>query len=377
MQKNLSVEATGESEKPAYAALAAKIKEFGVNLGFSAVGITDAAVRRDAGRRLARWLDRACHGRMDYMAKNVDLRLFPEKLFPEVRSVVSVRLPYLPASAGAGECALTHPEVAAVARYAQGRDYHKVVRRRLQSLADAIRREIGVSGLGAPFVYRAFSDSAPVMEVEFACRSGIAWRGKHSLSVSREGSWHFLGELYTSLPLPPDAPAENRCGRCRRCIDACPTRAIGESGEVDARVCLSYLTIEWRGAIPIELRRALGNRIYGCDDCQLVCPWNRFAKTGDAAFTAQSELTGARLVDLFAWSEADFDARFSGSPIRRIGYECWLRNVAVALGNAGDAPEIRAALAARADDSSPLVREHVRWALDSFSIPFPVRPSLC
>ncbi|MDR1367816.1 MAG: tRNA epoxyqueuosine(34) reductase QueG [Candidatus Accumulibacter sp.] len=363
MQKKISAEPAGESGELDYAALTMKIKEFGRKLGFSAVGIAKAVVRRDAKQRLARWLDRGDHGRMDYMAKNVDLRLFPEKLFPEVHSVISVRLPYWPAGAVPEEYALTRPEIAYVSRYALGRDYHKVVRSRLRRLANEIRREIGVSQRGLPFVCRAFSDSAPVMEVEFACCSGIAWRGKHSLSVSREGSWHFLGELYTSLPLLPDPPAENHCGRCRRCVDACPTGAISESGEIDARLCISCLTIEWRGAIPVGLRRSFGRRIYGCDDCQLACPWNRFTKFGDAAFAVREGLDAARLVDIFAWSEAEFATRLSGSPIRRIGYESWLRNIAVALGNADETPKIRASLAARADHPSPLVREHARWAL--------------
>ncbi|MDR2506872.1 MAG: tRNA epoxyqueuosine(34) reductase QueG [Candidatus Accumulibacter sp.] len=346
-----------------YAALAEKIKNFGLKLGFSAVGITGAELPDTVAGRLFQWLEGGCHDQMDYMAKRADFRSYPKKLFPELRSVISARLPYWPATAVSGEWVLAHAGLAYVSRYALGRDYHRVVRRRLRALADEMRREIGAVSPEIPFAYRAFSDSAPVMEVEFARLSGIAWRGRHSLSLSREGSWHFLGELYTSLPLPADRPAENLCGRCRRCVDACPTRAIDDSGQVDARLCISCLTIESDGPIPVGLRRLIGNRIYGCDDCQLCCPWNRFAKSGDSSFTARGALDGAALVELFSWDAYEFENRLLGSPIRRIGHERWLRNIAVALGNAGDVPGVRAVLRTRLNDPSALVREHVRWAL--------------
>jgi epoxyqueuosine reductase len=246
-----------------------------------------------------------------------------------------------------------------ISRYARGRDYHKVVRGRLQKLCDRIEAEAG------PFGHRVFADSAPVMEVELAAKAGIGWRGKHTLLLSREaGSWFFLGEVYTSLPLPPDAPAGEHCGTCTKCIDVCPTQAIRGPYQLDARRCISYLTIELKSSIPEEFRPLIGNRVYGCDDCQEVCPWNSFAQvTREPDFSVRNGLDRATLVELFAWSEREFDERMAGSPIRRIGYERWLRNLAVGLGNAPTTPEVVAALRARADHSSALVREHVAWAL--------------
>jgi len=246
-----------------------------------------------------------------------------------------------------------------VARYARGRDYHKLLRTRLQKLCDRIRAEAGA------FAYRVFSDSAPVMEVELAAGAGIGWRGKHTLLLSRDaGSWFFLGEIYCDLPLPVDGPAGEHCGRCTKCIEICPTQAIRAPYRLDARRCISYLTIEHKGAIPQELRAPIGNRVYGCDDCQLVCPWNGFAKpSAEEDFGARNGLDAASLVELFGWSAEEFDARMRGSAIRRIGYERWLRNLAVGLGNAPGSPEVVAALRARRDDPSPLVREHVEWAL--------------
>jgi len=246
-----------------------------------------------------------------------------------------------------------------VARYARGRDYHKVIRARLRKLCKRIESEAG------PFGHRVLCDSAPVLEVELAVKAGIAWRGKHTLALSRDsGSWFFLGEIYTSLPLPPDSPAAEHCGTCERCIEICPTRAIRGPYRLDARRCISYLTIEHKSAIPEDLRPLIGNRVYGCDDCQLVCPWNRFARlTAEADFLPRNRLDRATLVELFAWSEEEFERRLRGSPIRRIGYERWLRNLAVGLGNAPTSPEVVAALRARENHSSALVREHVRWAL--------------
>ncbi len=254
---------------------------------------------------------------------------------------------------------LNNPDAAYIARYALGRDYHKVLRGRLQQLADRISAEVGEHH------YRVFTDSAPVLEVELATKSGLGWRGKHTLLLNREhGSWFFLGEIYTDLPLPIDAPESDHCGSCHACIDVCPTAAIVAPYQLDARRCISYLTIELKGAIPEEFRPLMGNRIYGCDDCQLVCPWNRFAQTAELAdFSVRNGLDSAGLIELFAWSETDFNDRLAGSAIRRIGHERWLRNIAVALGNAPSSAATLAALNARVDHPSALVREHVGWAL--------------
>ncbi|MFC5300479.1 tRNA epoxyqueuosine(34) reductase QueG [Azospira restricta] len=341
-----------------WAALAARIKDWGRELGFAEVGIARADPS-EAVPGLMRWLEQGRHGVMDYMAKHAPLRADPAALHPGTTTVVTARLPYWPDAADAASV-LADGALAYVSRYALGRDYHKTIRSRLQKLADRIRGELPE---GTDFNYRAFSDSAPVMEVEFARLAGTAWRGKHTLSLTRGGSYHFLGELYTDLPLPPDAPIAEHCGSCRACLDICPTQAIVAPYEVDARRCISYLTIELDGAIPEALRPLLGNRIYGCDDCQLVCPWNRFATVGDPDFAPRHGLDAATLAELFAWSEAEFEQRLQGSPIRRIGHERWLRNLAVALGNAPATAATVAALEARDDHPSPLVREHVAWAL--------------
>lgn len=338
-----------------YAALAARIKNLGRELGFAAVGIAKADVSA-AAPRLQQWLAQGRHGDMDYMARHAPLRSDPQALVPGTLTVVSAAIDYLPSAADA-PTTLADGEKAYVSRYALGRDYHKVVRNRLQKLAQAIADTIG------PFGYRVFSDSAPVMEVEFASQSGLGWRGKHTLLLSRQGSWRFLGDIYTDLPLPPDPPMEEHCGSCSACIDACPTGAIVAPYEVDARRCISYLTIELAGPIPEELRPLIGNRIYGCDDCQLCCPWNRFARLGDPDFAVRNGLDAAGLIDLFAWTEEEFNERLAGSPIRRIGHERWLRNIAVALGNAPTTDSVVEALHKRADHPSPLVREHVAWAL--------------
>ena len=339
-----------------YSDLATRIKAWALELGFEAAGIADADLSA-AEPRLMQWLSQGRHGEMEYMARHGALRARPSELRPGTLRVISCRLPY---SSG------TEPELSAehavISRYARGRDYHKVVRARLQQLCDRIAAEVGEFG------YRVFSDSAPVMEVELARKSGLGWRGKHTLLLDRTGSWFFLGEVYTDLPLPvtinEDSPAEEHCGTCRRCIDACPTGAITAPYELDARRCISYLTIELKGAIPEELRPLIGNRVYGCDDCQAVCPWNGFARPGGIAdFAPRHGLERSRLVELFAWSEAEFDERTRGSAIRRIGYERWLRNLAVGLGNAPSSREVMAALRARADHPSALVREHVLWAL--------------
>ena len=337
-----------------YAALAARIKHWAKDLGFQAVGIADtdlAAVEN----RLSEWLGKGWHGEMDYMARHGALRARPAELVPGTLRVISCRMDYLQPGEEAGD----DPLLACISRYARGRDYHKVLRARLQKLCERISADAGEFG------YRVFADSAPVMEVALAAKAGIGWRGKHTLLLSREaGSWFFLGEIYTSLPLPADAPASEHCGSCTKCIDICPTQAIRAPYQLDARRCISYLTIELQGSIPVDLRPLIGNRVYGCDDCQAVCPWNSFARpSAEPDFAVRNGLDRASLVELFAWSAEQFDARMAGSPIRRIGYERWLRNLAVGLGNAPASPKVTAALRARADHPSALVREHVSWAL--------------
>ena len=342
--------------------LAAQIKQWGRELGFAAVGITDGDLAAaEAG--LEAWLAQAYQGEMDYMAAHGTKRSRPAELVPGTRRIISARMDYFPPAAADSYVVLNDPDAAYVSRYALGRDYHKVLRNRLQTLAERITAAAGAHR------FRVFTDSAPVLEVELARKSGLGWRGKHTLLLDRDhGSWFFLGEIYTDLPLPVDAPESDHCGTCRACLDACPTGAIVAPYRLDARRCISYLTIELKGAIPIELRQLVGNRIYGCDDCQLACPWNRFARTAALPdFAIRNGLDDARLVALFAWSEADFNERLAGSPIRRIGHERWLRNLAVALGNAPPSPAIRAALATRLDHPSALVREHVAWALQRHS----------
>lgn len=344
--------------------LADDIKQHAARLGFAACGIARADVDADSTARLQRWLAAGRHGDMDYMAKHAALRADPRTLLHDALSVISVRLPYWP-QAGIEQTPASS-NAYNISRYAFGRDYHKSVRQRLQKLGEFIQHRLRekFGETDAPlFSFRACTDSAPVMETEFAQRAGVGWRGKHTLTLAREGSWHFLGELFTNLPLPVDLPAENHCGRCQRCIDACPTKAIIAPFELDARLCISYLTIELPGAIPVELRPLIGNRIYGCDDCQQYCPWNRFAKTGDPDFAVRNNLERAPLSALFAWNEDEFLQRLAGSPIRRIGHERWLRNIAVALGNAPQEAETTRALISRANDNSMLVREHVSWAL--------------
>lgn len=338
-----------------YGLIAREIKDLGAGLGFSGIGIARAELGA-AADRLRDWLAAGRHGEMDYMARHADLRADPPALVAGTLTVISARLDYLPAAADSA-ATLADGERAYISRYALGRDYHKVVRGRLQKLAQALGERIG------PFGYRVFSDSAPVMEVEFASRTGIGWRGKHTLLLSRQGSWHFLGEIYTDLPLPPDAPSPAHCGQCTACLAACPTGAIVAPYEVDARLCISYLTIELAGAIPESLRPLVGNRIYGCDDCQLCCPWNRFARMGDREFAVRHGLDAAPLTELFAWGPGDFEERLAGSPIRRIGHERWLRNIAVALGNGPATPAAVAALSSRSGHHSALVRDHVAWAL--------------
>jgi epoxyqueuosine reductase len=345
-----------------YKALTLLIKEWGRALGFQAVGICDTALH-DSEAHLIKWLANGYHGEMDYMAKHGVKRSRPAELVPGTLRVISIRMNYYPPNAKDAWEVLQDGSRAFISRYALGRDYHKVLRNRLKMLAAKLRAEIG------DFNFRVFTDSAPVMEVELARKSRLGWRGKHTLLLSREqGSWYFLGEIFTDLPLPVDAPSdaseENHCGTCTRCIEICPTQAIIAPYQLDSRRCISYLNIELKGSIPPDLRPLIGNRIYGCDDCQLICPWNRFVQPSiETDFLVRHGLDDVLLTELFSWDEITFKEKFSGSAIYRIGYEQWLRNIAVALGNAPKSSDVLAALQTRVQDPSPLVREHVEWAL--------------
>ena len=336
------------------------IRSWASDLGFDQTGITGIDLSADEQRLLA-WLNDGRHGEMQWMARHGVRRSRPDELIPGTVSVISVRMDYFPATAHDADAVLAQPELAYISRYALGRDYHKLLRNRLQRLADRIEREVG------PFNYRCFSDSAPVLEKPLARNAGLGWIGKHTNLINRSaGSWFFLAEMYTDLPLSTDIPmTEEHCGTCDACLRACPTGAITGPFQLDARLCISYLTIEHPGAIPEPLRAAMGNRIYGCDDCQLVCPWNRFAKpTRTTDFEPRDGLDESRLSDLFTMDGDTFERFFAGSAIRRIGHERFLRNVAVALGNAPSSMETLSALRARQHDSSALVREHVQWALE-------------
>jgi epoxyqueuosine reductase len=327
-------------------------------LGFGELGVTSIEIPEDE-RNLLRWLEAGFHGDMEYMQRHGTMRSRPQELVPGTVRVISVRMDYWPDAAAAAEETLADGMLGYVSRYAVGRDYHKIMRGALAKLAEEVRRRVG------PFGYRVCVDSAPVLEKALARNAGLGWIGKHTNLIARDaGSWFFLGEILTDLPLPVDEPASAHCGTCQACIPACPTQAIVAPYRLDARRCISYLTIEHKGAIPEELRGALGNRVYGCDDCQLVCPWNKFARAAaHPDFKVRHGLDRARLPELFAWTERDFDERMRGSAIYRIGYERWLRNIAVALGNAPAEEEVLGALEERREDPSELVREHVRWAL--------------
>ena len=344
--------------------LADRIKDWGERLGFQQLGISDIALHEQE-QRLQEWLARGFHGEMSYMERHGRRRSRPAELVPGTVRVICARLDYLPGAARPLREVLDEPQRAAVSRYALGRDYHKLMRKRLQKLASRIEEAIG------PFGYRVFVDSAPVLEKALAEKAGLGWIGKHSIVLNRRaGSWFFLGEIYIDLPLPVDAPGVNHCGACRRCIEACPTGAIVGPYQVDARKCISYLTIELKTSIPEALRPQIGNRIFGCDDCQAVCPWNRFAQPGEEAdFAPRNGLDDKTLIELFAWSEEEFLRRTEGSALRRTGYTGWLRNIAVALGNvdgaaAEDLQAVTKALQARSGHPSALVREHVEWALE-------------
>lgn len=343
---------------PDYVALAARIRAIAREFGFQRCGISGIELAQDEAHLLD-WLAQGLHGSMDWMARHGELRARPNDLLPGTVRVISVGLDYGRRDDEDAWITLADGERAYVARYALGRDYHKLMRQRLQRLAERLAEVVG------PFGHRVFVDSAPVLERALARNAGLGWIGKHTCLIDKDGgSWFFLGEIYVDLPLPVDTPATAHCGTCTRCIDICPTQAIIAPHRLDARRCIAYLTIEHEGAIPIELRPAIGNRIFGCDDCQLVCPWNKFAqRTDEPDFRARNELDRASLSQLFAWDEAEFLQRTEGSAIRRSGHERWLRNIAVALGNAPATPEVIAALRTRSEHASEVVREHVAWAL--------------
>ena len=336
---------------------AADIKAWGNELGFQEISITDVDLSEHEPH-LKAWIAKNYHGAMSYMAENHDKRCHPEQLVPGTIRVICARMDYAKDSQDS-LASMENTGKAYVSRYARGRDYHKLIRKRLQKLATRIKEEAG------PFGYRAFVDSAPVLERALAEKSGMGWIGKNTMLINKKaGSWFFLGELFTDLPLPVDAPDTDHCGTCSACLDVCPTKAFVAPNQLDATRCISYLTIELRSPIPLEFRKPIGNRIFGCDDCQLVCPWNKFSKNSDEKdFTPRHSLDDAQLVDLFAWSERDFLNRTEGSAIRRIGYDCWLRNIAIALGNAPTSKVVVAALNSRLNNVSEMVNEHITWAL--------------
>lgn len=344
---------------PTHTALADKIKDWGAELGFQQVGITNTDLE-SAESHLQKWISKGFHGDMDYMHKHGLKRSRPDLLLPNTISIISVRMDYLPETAEQINSVLDNPLSAFISRYALGRDYHKILRNRLQKLASKIENEIGSFG------YRAFVDSAPVLERAIAEKAGLGWIGKHSNLINRKaGSWFFLGEIYTDIALPEDQPSSAHCGQCKACLDICPTQAIVAPYQVDARLCISYLTIELHGSIPEHLRSVIGNRIYGCDDCQLICPWNRFAKLStEKDYSPRHNLNNSQLTELFLWTESEFLKKMEGSAIRRIGHHRWLRNIAVALGNAKPSEQSVKALTQRQVHSSAVVREHVNWALE-------------
>lgn len=338
------------------------IRHWGSELGFDRIGISDINLEQ-AETRLAKWLENQYHGKMGYMSRHGAKRTRPDDLIDGTIRVISTRMNYMPEPMSASKSVLEDPNIGYISRYALGRDYHKVMRSRLNKLAKRIEQEIG------PFGHRVFCDSAPVMEKPLAKKAGLGWIGKHTNLLNRhEGSWFFIGEIYTDVPLPIDAPSTPHCGSCRACIDVCPTQAIVAPYVLDARRCISYHTIELHGPIPVEFRKSIGNRIYGCDDCQLVCPWNRYAKiTREPDFAPRHSLNSTRLIDLFSWSEQQFLTRTEGSAIRRIGFQRWLRNIAVALGNAPASETIAKTLENHQGQTSELVDEHIDWALQQHS----------
>jgi len=347
------------SDSQIMSSLALQIKQWGRELGFQQIGITDTHLP-EAEAHLQNWLDKGFHGDMDYMQRHGEKRSRPALLQPGTIRIISARMDYQTEPAAVIDQALSNPYSAYISRYALGRDYHKLMRGRLQKLADKIQAQVGAFG------YRAFVDSAPVLEKALAEKAGLGWIGKHSNLINQKaGSWFFLGEIFTDLDLPADTVAEAHCGSCKACLDICPTQAIVGPYQVDARRCVSYLTIELHGSIPEDLRPLIGNRIFGCDDCQIVCPWNRFARlTDEKDFNPRYRLNTQQLLEVFAWDEQEFLLKTQGSAIRRIGHQRWLRNIAVALGNAPASQNIIAALQARLAHASEMLKEHVRWALD-------------
>ena len=339
------------------------IRGWAAELGFDHVGISDTQLEEHEAY-LMNWLQAGLQGEMDYMQKHAAKRSRPAELLPGTLRIISVRMNYLPPRAKDPGQVLDDASLAYISRYALGRDYHKVMRKRLQKLADRIQAQVGAFG------YRAFVDSAPVLEKALASKAGLGWVGKHTnLLCENAGSWFFLGELFTNLPLPVSQTSASHCGRCQACMDSCPTQAIIAPYTLDARKCISYLTIEHKSAIPVKYRKLMGNRIYGCDDCQLVCPWNKFSKTSPLPdFAKRHDLDAAQLVRLFLWTEQEFLKYTEGSAIRRIGYWRWLRNIAVALGNAPGSAQVIEALKQRSSSSPPLVREHVEWALQQHAL---------
>lgn len=348
--------------------LTTDIKSWGLELGFNEIGISDTNLQVAEIEHQA-WIAKGFHGEMDYMAKHGVKRTRPAELVPETIRVISARLDYLPPNAENSESIMQNTTKAFISRYALGRDYHKVMRNKLQKLSNKIQTEVSAFNIKhvaqLPFEYRVFTDSAPVLEVALAQKAGLGWRGKHTLLLNKNhGSWFFLGEIYCNLPLIIDASTTNHCGTCTNCIDVCPTQAIVAPYEVDARRCISYLTIELKGSIPLEFRPLIGNRVYGCDDCQIYCPWNKFAEvTQEPDFKVKNGLDDISLVECFSWSEQTFKQKMAGSAIYRIGYKQWLRNIAIGLGNADSSAEIISALQSRANDESEQLREHVSWAL--------------
>ncbi len=332
-------------------------------LGFDQIGITDTNLQAEEAYHQA-WIAKGFHGEMDYMAKHGVKRTRPAELVPNTLRVISARLDYLPPNALASQQVLQDNSKAFISRYALARDYHKVMRNKLQKLSEKIQSSINQTE-GFNFEHRVFTDSAPVLEVALAEKAGMGWRGKHTLLINKDhGSWFFLGEIYTNLPLPIDKPSNNHCGTCSSCMEVCPTQAIVAPYQVDARRCISYLTIELKDSIPIEFRSLIGNRVYGCDDCQLHCPWNKFAEISrEPDFAIKNGLDDISLIDCFSWSENTFKTKLAGSAIYRIGYTQWVRNIAIGLGNADTTPEVIAALQARVNDDSAILREHISWAL--------------
>lgn len=338
--------------------MSAQIKHWGLALGFNQIGIADTHLF-SAEKEHQEWVNKGFHGEMDYMAKHGAKRTRPAELVTNTQRIISARLNYLPPQATNSQSVLQDSHKAFISRYALGRDYHKVLRNKLQALCTKISHEVDA------FEYRVFTDSAPVLEVALAEKAGLGWRGKHTLLLNQDhGSWFFLGEIYTNLPLVIDPPASNHCGTCTQCIEVCPTQAIVAPYSVDARRCISYLTIELKGSIPLEFRPMIGNRVYGCDDCQLYCPWNKFAQISEENdFHVKQGLDDISLITCFSWDEETFKQRMAGSAIYRIGYTQWLRNIAVGLGNAHTSPEIITALQSRVREPHPILREHILWAL--------------